>query len=124
MDQNNSLQNNFNDTGLNINNTQPPTMEQSDYAGFFFATDDNGSSTTYTPYATDNNHEQLGQRPEQSTFSFTNNETQSLSYMPQHQYTNQNPSLSLNDMTIGSSQANNSESVFSFEVPGFKIKII
>ena len=44
--------------------------------------------------------------------------------MLQQQYTNQNSSLSSNTMIADPSQANNSESIFNLEIPGFKIKII
>ena len=127
MDRNNPLQNNFNNTGFNnytqnnfsssdTNYTQPPTIEQQSDPGYFFATGDNRTpAASYTI----GNYEQ---RSEQSVFSFMNNETQSLPYVPQ-QHTNQNLSLPLNT-TTGSSQANNSESVFNFEIPGFNIKII
>ena len=173
MGQNNPLQNNFNNTGFSeytqnnfSSNTNYTTTEQSDYPNYFFAAGDNGTQTSSI----------YERQSEQPVFSFTNNETQSLSYMSQQytdqnitkqsesdcpdyffqtgnnitsaphttrnyeqqqseqsvflftnnemphmpqQYTDQNP---LNTM-IGSSQANNTESVFNFEIPGFKIKI-
>ena len=127
MNQNNP---NFNNTGyndytqnnFNSNNdhAQQPTMEQYGYSNYLF---NNGASASYT---TDNNYgQQPEQQLEQSMFSFTNNETQPSLSMSQHQDINQNPpSLPLNSMIADSSQANNSESVFNLEIPGFKIKII
>ena len=129
MDRNKPLQNNFNNTDFidytqnnfnsNIDHVQPP---QYDYPGYYLATDDNSTSVSYT---TDNNYrQQLEQRPEQSLFSFTNNGTQLLSNMPQHQQNSSLPLNSFNTMVVDPSQANNSESVFNFEIPGFRIKII
>src|SRR5581483_7051987 len=124
-DLNNTGFNNYTQNDFNNYYMQPSTMEQLNHTGYFFATDNNGSSASYSPYTTDNNYEQqLQQQPEQSMLSFTNNETQSLPYMPQHQYNHQNLSLPFNTMIADPSQTNNSESVINFEIPGFKIKII